>query len=248
MNYYDEIILEIKNLIETKDYQQAMEIIDLELKIPYVPADSELELLKLKREILDIQVDTYKNSGAKAFSIEEIQAMLKNFKDPIEQMIAIQNLSTINIRNIILDVEKFLIDENNSPESKTFMLMNLNAQELDKEFKVIKHKEFLINPINIDMEKIENTMQEVKNLLSNTLGQDNPSFFEMCNEVLFTYFLITYPEFEIDNINNFAAALTKIVYDASGVDISDDELNKWFLIDDAQIENIIKRIRESGAI
>lgn len=57
-----------------------------------------------------------------------------NSKDTIQQMIAIKNLASVNIRLLLEDVEKYLISKNNSNDNKTFLLLALSEQDINIDF------------------------------------------------------------------------------------------------------------------
>lgn len=52
MNYYDEIIAEIKELIANGNFEEALEKLKEELRMPYVPAEPEKELKALHRMVM----------------------------------------------------------------------------------------------------------------------------------------------------------------------------------------------------
>ena len=50
-NWYEEIITEIRQLIEQKQYEQASALVTKELSMPYIPSDIEKQLQQLQKSI-----------------------------------------------------------------------------------------------------------------------------------------------------------------------------------------------------
>lgn len=50
-NYYDEILQEIKELIDAKEYEQAYSLLRKEKSMPYIPSDIEPKLDALLKDV-----------------------------------------------------------------------------------------------------------------------------------------------------------------------------------------------------
>ncbi|WP_027063164.1 DUF3196 family protein [Mesoplasma seiffertii] len=249
MNFYEEIIIEITELIDKKDYDQAMSIINQELSMPYVPAEVELKLLQLKKQIIDLSDDLIKRSGAQTFSIEDIQAMLNNDKDTIAQTIAINNIEKINIRLILEDIKKYLLNPQVVAQNKTFLLLALLKQDFNMDLQVFKNGEyFTINPASLSIEKIDQEIQTITNIVDQSLGQENPSLAEIATTALFLYFFNSFPKVELEQPYEAAAAIIYLAYEMSGLEFKIEEVAKWFEIDLEVANQYVQQIKESGAL
>ncbi|AUF83645.1 DUF3196 domain-containing protein [Mesoplasma syrphidae] len=249
MNFYDEIILEISELINNSDYHQAMTIISQELAMPYIPAEVELKLLQFKKQILNLSDGLIKNSGAQTFSIENIQKMLNNENDIISQTIAINNIDKVNIRLIVDDIKKYLLNPKVASQNKTFLLFALLKQDFDMELEMFKNSEhFTINPIELSVEKIDKEIQAIKSIVDQSLGQENPSLAEIATTSLFLYFFYSFPKVALEQTHEAAAAIIYLAHEMSGLDYKIEETTKWFKIDLEVTKQYIQQIKESGAL
>ncbi|WP_026389736.1 DUF3196 family protein [[Acholeplasma] multilocale] len=248
MNYYEELILEIKELLEQKNYEESLRLINAELTMPYIPADTEIQLLEFKQQIINIQMETVRNSGAKNFSVEQIKEMLNNKNDAVEQTIAINNIANINARLILEDIKNYLLEEDNSFENKTFLILALSEQKLDEVLTINKYEEITINPIDIDVVEYQNKLDKVANLIDSTLGQENPSLAQISNTILFTYFLMKFPKIDLEDDKNLAGAIILLTHEISGLEFNEIELNKWLVFDLNQVKSYMVDIKECGVL
>ena len=100
MNYYDEILDRINELIEKGDKDNAVRMIKNELDMPYVPRDLEEKLSELLRKLDD---EEHKRPYV---SDEQIESFL--FKDEQHQLLAVSALDKKNLRNEIPLCKRFL--------------------------------------------------------------------------------------------------------------------------------------------
>ncbi|WP_146147726.1 DUF3196 family protein, partial [Mycoplasma mycoides] len=117
-NYYDQILKKIKQLVEKNNLTKALDIINQELELSYIPSDFEKSLYKIKKEIKEKQYSQLN----KTYSILEIKTLL-NSKNNLDQIIGIKNLININIRLVLDEIKKYLININNAYENKSLLLI-----------------------------------------------------------------------------------------------------------------------------
>ena len=129
MNYYDELLKQWDELYEEDNYTKLRELMNVELKMPYVPK----ELLN-KIEELDALIP--KENKEHHISLNDIEKMLKG--DEECQMAACYALKEMNLRSHIELCEDFLISKG-SEKAKAILIYALIEQEIKEEIKCIRH-------------------------------------------------------------------------------------------------------------
>lgn len=132
MDFYEELISSIKELIEEKKYDEARKKINDELTMAYVPMSVEETLLTF----LD-RIDELSPTREKELSIDEIIAYL-NSKDLQQQVIAANYFDRLNVRDYLDVIEEFLLSEYGYDEAKTMLVSTLIDQEIKEEIKMNK--------------------------------------------------------------------------------------------------------------
>ncbi|WP_434337504.1 DUF3196 family protein [Mycoplasma capricolum] len=242
-NYYDQILKKIKELVEKNNLTKALDIINQELEISYIPSDFEKSLYKIKKEIKEKQYHQLN----KTYSISEIKALL-NSKNNLDQIVGIKNLININIRLIIDEIKKYLLNTNNVYENKSLLLISLSDQQIDQEFEVFKDKKtsFLVNPKLLNIKEIYNTYYQVENQILEIINQKDIFLIQTCKQVLFSYFLYKFPYVELLKANDVIIAIIYISYQLNNLEFDTKRLNKSIEFSQASVDKIIIDIKRSG--
>ncbi|WP_434329313.1 DUF3196 family protein [Mycoplasma capricolum subsp. capricolum] len=242
-NYYDQILKKIKELVEKNNLTKALDIINQELEISYIPSDFEKSLYKIKKEIKEKQYHQLN----KTYSISEIKALL-NSKNNLDQIVGIKNLININIRLIIDEIKKYLLNTNNVYENKSLLLISLSDQQIDQEFEVFKDKKtsFLVNPKLLNIKEIYNTYYQVENQILEIINQKDIFLIQTCKQVLFSYFLYKFPYVESLIANDVIIAIIYISYQLNNLEFDTKRLNKSIEFSQASVDKIIIDIKRSG--
>ncbi|WP_434324857.1 DUF3196 family protein [Mycoplasma capricolum] len=242
-NYYDQILKKIKELVEKNNLTKALDIINQELEISYIPSDFEKSLYKIKKEIKEKQYHQLN----KTYSISEIKALL-NSKNNLDQIVGIKNLININIRLIIDEIKKYLLNTNNVYENKSLLLISLSDQQIDQEFEVFKDKKtsFLVNPKLLNIKEIYNTYYQVENQILEIINQKDIFLIQTCKQVLFSYFLYKFPYVESLIENEVIIAIIYISYQLNNLEFDTKRLNKSIEFSQASVDKIIIDIKRSG--
>lgn len=242
-NYYDQILKKIKELVEKNNLTKALDIINQELEISYIPSDFEKSLYKIKKEIKEKQYHQLN----KTYSISEIKALL-NSKNNLDQIVGIKNLININIRLIIDEIKKYLLNTNNVYENKSLLLISLSDQQIDQEFEVFKDKKtsFLVNPKLLNIKEIYNTYYQVENQILEIINQKDIFLIQTCKQVLFSYFLYKFPYVESLIENDVIIAIIYISYQLNNLEFDTKRLNKSIEFSQASVDKIIIDIKRSG--
>ncbi|WP_434338133.1 DUF3196 family protein [Mycoplasma capricolum] len=242
-NYYDQILKKIKELVEKNNLTKALDIINQELEISYIPSDFEKSLYKIKKEIKEKQYHQLN----KTYSISEIKALL-NSKNNLDQIVGIKNLININIRLIIDEIKKYLLNTNNIYENKSLLLISLSDQQIDQEFEVFKDKKnsFLVNPKLLNIKEIYNTYYQAENQILEIINQKDIFLIQTCKQVLFSYFLYKFPYVESLKANDVIIAIIYISYQLNNLEFDTKRLNKSIEFSQASVDKIIIDIKRSG--
>ncbi|KEZ19026.1 DUF3196 family protein [Mycoplasma capricolum] len=242
-NYYDQILKKIKELVEKNNLTKALDIINQELEISYIPSDFEKSLYKVKKEIKEKQYHQLN----KTYSISEIKSLL-NSKNNLDQIVGIKNLININIRLIIDEIKKYLLNTNNVYENKSLLLISLSDQQIDQEFEVLKDKKtsFLVNPKLLNIKEIYNTYYQVENQILEIINQKDIFLIQTCKQVLFSYFLYKFPYVESLIANDVIIAIIYISYQLNNLEFDTKRLNKSIEFSQASVDKIIIDIKRSG--
>ncbi len=127
MSYYDELFLKIDDLLKNKDQKKALDLIEEELKLPYIPKDIEVKLREYYNDLF------LKDSFSHELSDEEIEDYL--FKDEMHQLIAVNTLADKNLRNYLEIAEHYLCSEA-FVNAKVLLVESLIRQEISTEIRM----------------------------------------------------------------------------------------------------------------
>ena len=206
MNYYDETIDKIKNLIDQKEYEEAKRLILNELDLPYVPKDFEDKLNEL---LLQVKQDTYKPLS---LSDEEIINYLN--MDESHQLIGVDALNRRNLRDYIDICENYL-SKPNYANSKALLIDSLISQQIDHEF-IYKddNREVSFNPIKILPVEENDTYIECYKRIQDIYMKE-PSIIIMANQLLYKEFMMKLPEtFNKEDIDTIINKIVAFIEDA----------------------------------
>lgn len=127
MNYYDETLKKIEDLIKDNNINEAIHIIDEELKQAYIPKEFNEKLLEYQKEL--------KITKRKELSDEEIIEYLNGNNE--QQLFAVAYLDKKNLRNYLDVCEEYLCG-NGYINAKVLLVDSLVRQEINEEIKMNK--------------------------------------------------------------------------------------------------------------
>ena len=180
MNYYDEILNEIQDLISEEKYDEAKSIILNELNISYVPKDVETKLYELLDEIKS------KTFVVKELKDEQIEEFLK--MDENHQLLAVDALNKKNLREYIDLCQNYLLSDG-YVNAKVLLIDSLIRQEINYEF---KYKDNSFNPRNlIRVEESEGFIEGINNIRDKFMK--NPSMMKMAEQLMYKEAILSLP-------------------------------------------------------
>ena len=132
MNYYQELIVNIKKNIDNMELDNALIKINEELKMPYVPKEIIEELNELLVTIKNLKIDNHKS---KLYQIEDIEKMLEG--DDINQLIGINILTEKNLREYHELINDYFSKGTNN-QAKSILIDALIRQEINQTYYIRK--------------------------------------------------------------------------------------------------------------
>ncbi len=159
MNFYEEKIKEIKDLINKGEKTKATSLLKDELNMPYIPRKYESQFLDLRDKLISPK----DNSKETLMTQDEALTALYS-DDEVSKVIAISNMKKMNIRSFIDQVIKWI---ETSSESERVLVANLYELLVEQEIDVdIKIDSIKLNPLKsedpLKSEYIEMTLNSIE--------------------------------------------------------------------------------------
>ena len=141
MNYYDELLGKLDELMNNKNYKEAEKLIDDELSMAYVPKDIETRLKEYKGEV---KVYTFRSSSLTDEQIEEFL-----YQDGEHQLRAVTELDKRNLRDLINLCEDYLMSDG-FINAKVLLIDSLIRQQINHRFIYLNGKDrYEFNPADV---------------------------------------------------------------------------------------------------
>ena len=228
-DFYRDLLSNINDLINKKQYQKALNLIDEELNMPFVPQQIEDRLVSFKEEILP----HLENETKQQFlSNQQLYQYLTSTDAKCYK--ALQFLKQANVRNYLPIVESILADSSVNHLIKSLLFEILIDQRVDKEIVFVSHnKSQKINPISTD--KV--LQQESFNLVNKKLEafvKNNPSFLNQCQLVLVNALYDLYPDMLSESeVDIYCLSIIRYVFKAYGDIEQWQQFSQYFSVDES---------------
>lgn len=202
-NYYDEKLEVINTLLKKEKFKKVYEIINKELKMPYIPEIYEFQFIKIMN---DIKSDVIGKDSLTVVPREVVIDYLLS-EDPEQEMIALELLRDHNLR-----YEKEIIKKRIEtwPVSKTtqkaYLFELLIEQEINME---VNFNGLILNSKTNGSILEKPTVIETMNQMSKYFKK-NPSTLNMALDEFQRFLLISYPAVPEDG-KEFAKDISQIV-------------------------------------
>jgi hypothetical protein len=220
-SYYDEILETIENHIKNKEYDEAKSLILSELKMPYVPVEFEKKLEELNK---DIKSESG-NQGIRELSEQDIEKYL--FADDELQLVAVNKLNTLNLRNYLELISKYLASKPN-PSAAALLIDSCIEQKIDETLIYQKDEiDYEFTPVCCLRPFESDGFNEAQSYLEEWFSNEDPSFYEFCLQQLihecFDYLPLSY---ELEEGYELALMTTKFVLNLTNRSNEWDNLEK----------------------
>lgn len=205
MNYYEELLATIDELINTKDYKQALSMIEKELSLPYVPSDVE-NRLKYYLKVIP------KDNDYKQLNEEDIINYLK--ADQSKQLRAVEALNSLNLRDYI-DICNEYLKSDGFINAKVLLIYSLIKQEINEEcFMNNEGVEYSFIPKYVMSPEESLGFKKALEILEKDYMKE-PSKLELAKQLLYKECLLALPiNYEEDEANNLASKIYNFIEDA----------------------------------
>lgn len=233
LNYYDELINQIEELIDNSNYNEALIKIKTELTMPYIPQQIEKILETLLKEVNVKMIEQQSNYNS-VWSLSKISEILTNPTNEETQLLAFHYLKYQNLRKILPILREYLVNKKVSNFAKIYLLYLLKEQEINEVFQVQKTNGiFKLNPQEMISYKEEKQVKLVLELLDKWVYNDNPSLYHTCLYLLETYYYDLYPYFIVNN--EIEALTVAIIY--QGQIMYNEKINVEILAEQFNVES-----------
>ncbi len=178
-NYYDEILAEIEEAAESGRYDEAMLMINKELRMPYVPPQTESRLNEMKRDL------KWKMADQRQMKEDSLSSLLAGLKgDPKHQLISASKLTGRNLRDCIEEIRSYLAG-NPVPEAAALLIEALGEQQVGEEFVYMKDGlEYTFWGDSVIPVAESEGFNAAAEYLSSWLLNKHPDIHEMCRTLL----------------------------------------------------------------
>lgn len=202
MDYYDECLKKLEQMLHEELFDEAAKLIDEELKMPYIPNYFEEKLIQFKKMIP--LTDT-----SNQMSDEKIYDFFK--KDEAHQLMAIQALQKRNLRMYSDSIQEWF-DEAKSELVVLSLTEICISQRLNEEYTIVKNGlEIRFVPSVCAHPSESNGVEASLTYLKEWLCQENPSFYQLCVECVFKEAFLRLP-FDIEEEESEAMAFAIVMY------------------------------------
>lgn len=256
--YYDVLQVYVSLLVQLGDYQQVVDLLEVviaEEKLPPKMAESFFHLLEFSRQMTEGFDDNDTELDIEGESLEIIssrndliQALEKG--DPDQQWGAIKQLSHYNPKDVEEVYRTFLKGKENQPVLKSYLLQTLKEMNIQGEFEVHKFGESYF----VNIQELESVFHEkfgttVLRRLEQVLGQENPSMFEMMQQVWWHYLFAIYPKSpEPLNIEVWACALHHMGVNLLEDDHSINETIHKYEADNSEVKQALIHLKQIESV
>ena len=209
MTYYEELIRNLENFINTKQYKEAEELINSELRLPYIPSNVYDKLVELKDLIP-------KNETKLSLNDEEIEEYLKSSNE--KQLIAVEVLNHKNLRDYIDLCNEYLTNKG-FINAKVLLIESLIKQDISDEINFNNDGlEYSFIPRYIMLPEESDGYKAAINSL-NELFMKEPSKLEIAKSLVYKECIMALP-INLDETEGFELAnkVYKYVLKAFGED------------------------------
>jgi hypothetical protein len=193
-NYYWLIRYKIEALIESNQLQKALEVVQEELKMPYIPKDY-VEYFETLGKQLNNQVKlSQKKDYFKNLTDEDFSLMLLSEQDETNLLVLVEQFNHRNARALIPTVSSFVGLNYVANYIKMALLEILHDQAIDQEFVLTnKGKTIKINPLQLEPLFQQEGFKQAIKLIDGFSNSITISQKEIAYELLISYLADNFP-------------------------------------------------------
>ncbi len=233
LNYYDECLAAISDLIADQEYISALKLIESELSMPYVPQDA---LRKLQEAYKECHAKLKEKEQIRTLSIEEIEASLQSKEE--SQIMAVNALNKMNLRDELDLVQDYLLKDH-SKMAGALLIESLIRQQISEEITVnTEAGEITFIPRYTELPYESDGFLEAQKFLEQWFLSEDVGFYQLCIQILIQEAYLAMPiNYERDEALILALTIVRYVFKCMGKEdefihfMEEKELNCSFFMD-----------------
>ena len=211
-NYYQELIERITRYIEEESYEAASALIEEELKLPYVPADTYDRLIGLREQIRGYLT---REPVTRFLSAREVLQDLKRGGEKAYRAILI--LNKVNIREYLDVIQDYLLSDKTDRMIVSVLFDLCHKQEVNTLLQYCDNGTWKqVRPSRLQDVSDNGIFREAMKLLGARFENENPSFAELCRQILAEYAYLKYPDPLDKSASILVSEAVRYVYMAYG--------------------------------
>ena len=246
-NYYDILSLHIAILLELEKDDEAYDLLEEELEMPYIPSQYENYLNETYEMLYRKRLQNQKSYNVfDTYQDQEIKEILIQERDKNLILIILDQLQKRNIRMYLTELKYLLALKNYPNDLKAIILELLVEQGIMEEVKVVSND----NEFDVDLTTLTPLMEQVSieeiiNIIEDKIDEKDVSIFNACQDLLIAYHASIYPmTIEEDEYLLVAAGIYYAALTNFGIDKDIEEICELFGVKakfiEAYYENICK--------
>jgi len=207
-SYYQSLLEQISKEIGENHFEAALQLIDEELSMPYVPAEIEKPLRDYRQICLEELPQPEK--------VPDLESLIQGNQS--QQELAVMHLSKMNLRMYSNEVQTLLDSTYLLDEIKGELIESLMEQKIDTPYHIKKSGlEITFIPSAIRMTDEDDTVIQIQQLFDDWFSNDNPTFCRFCHRLLKQEILENRPfDFEELDPRAIAKSIVRLVSEAFG--------------------------------
>lgn len=215
--YYQDITTKIEDAMQNERFQDAYDMLKIELSMPYVPNAFEDKMKQLQKTCFQ----ALQPKRDRLFNDDEIAALLNG--DNRSQFFAIEQMNKQNIRNFLGIIQTYFLSETADKMVKAFLCEALAKQKVVDEMSCYDEGlEIKFIPTFITLPFESEGVRVAIHQINDWFENDNPTFTLLCIQTLMHEAYLRLP-FSIEESDGFglAFAVANYVFQAY------DETTPW---------------------
>lgn len=207
MDYYEEIAAQAKALMDAGDFDAAFALLDVELKMPYIPKQQEEVLVAYYNRC---RMERNAQKPIRRASLDQLEDLLNGSLD--EQFQAVELLRGANVRMHMEVLRDALCREKLHYLVRAYLVEILIFQQLHEEITMVHEGlEVTFIPAFVEAPMESDGALMVIEQLKEWLENEDPSFLAMCVEAFIKEAYLQLP-FNIEETEAFEIALAIVAY------------------------------------
>lgn len=244
-NYYDVLCLHIAILLELDKDEEAYDLLEEELEMPYIPAQYENYLNETYEMLYRKKIQNQKQYNIfDTYKDDEIKDILIQERDRNLVLLVLDQLQKRNIRMYLKELKYLLTIEDYPNDLKAIILELFVEQGICEEVKVVSNSNLYdvdLSTLTPLMEQI--SIEEILKIIEEKIDDKDITIFNACQDLLIAYHASIYPMgIEEDEYGVVAASIYYAALTNYGIDKDLEEICTLFDVKSQFVETYFENI------